>query len=63
MPKRIKLKIGICVLLDELTGFEEAWKGNAGKHLPGWTGSFTGIDNIGKLALAALKCSLLLLLQ
>ncbi|KAL3610032.1 hypothetical protein D5086_001052 [Populus alba] len=32
---------------DELTGFEEAWKGNAGKHLPGWTGSFTGIDNIG----------------
>lgn len=59
MPKGIKLKIGICVLLDELTGFEEAWKGNAGKHLPGWT----GIDNIGKLALAALKCSLLLLLQ
>ncbi|KAG5228459.1 glycine-rich family protein [Salix suchowensis] len=32
---------------DELTGFEEAWKGNAGKHLPGWTGSFSGIDNIG----------------
>lgn len=48
------------MLLDELTGFEEAWKGNAGKHLPGWTGSFTGIDNIGKLAL---KCFLLLLLQ
>jgi hypothetical protein len=49
MPKGIKLKIGICVLLDELTGFEEAWKGNAGKHLPGWTGSFTGIDNMGRL--------------
>ncbi|KAL3598957.1 hypothetical protein D5086_006875 [Populus alba] len=32
---------------DELSGFEEAWKGNAGKHLPGWTGSFTGIDNTG----------------
>ncbi|KAL9350102.1 hypothetical protein Peur_057357 [Populus x canadensis] len=32
---------------DELSGFEEAWKGNAGKHLPGWTGSFTGIDNMG----------------
>ena len=44
-----KLKLGIFVLQDELSGFEEAWKGNAGKHLPGWTGSFTGIDNMGKL--------------
>ncbi|CAK7355766.1 unnamed protein product [Dovyalis caffra] len=32
---------------DELTGFEEAWRGSAGKHLPGSTGSFTGIDNLG----------------
>ncbi|KAJ6695598.1 MYELOID LEUKEMIA FACTOR [Salix koriyanagi] len=32
---------------DELSGFEEAWKGHAGKNFPGWTGSFTGIDNMG----------------
>ncbi|KAK3038493.1 hypothetical protein RJ639_029791 [Escallonia herrerae] len=25
---------------DELVGFEEAWKGNARKHLPGWTDGF-----------------------
>lgn len=37
------------MLLDELSGFEEAWKGHAGKNFPGWTGSFTGIDNMGKL--------------
>lgn len=28
-----------CVL-DELVGFEEAWKENAGKHLPGWSEGF-----------------------
>uniref|UniRef100_A0ACD5ZPG0 Uncharacterized protein n=1 Tax=Avena sativa TaxID=4498 RepID=A0ACD5ZPG0_AVESA len=29
---------------DELPGFEESWKGNAGQHLPGWTQS-AGISN------------------
>ncbi|XWS49812.1 hypothetical protein CRYUN_Cryun12cG0035000 [Craigia yunnanensis] len=32
---------------DELAGFEEAWNGNARKHLPGWSGSFNGRDSIG----------------
>lgn len=25
------------IILGELAGFEEAWEGNARKHLPGWT--------------------------
>lgn len=29
---------------DELAGFEEAWKGNARKYLPGWNGDFRGHD-------------------
>jgi len=29
---------------DELPGFEESWKGNAGQHLPGWTQN-AGISN------------------
>ncbi|WCJ26037.1 hypothetical protein M5689_007886 [Euphorbia peplus] len=29
---------------DELTGFEEAWKGNATKSLPGWSGNLSGHD-------------------
>lgn len=24
-------------LLDDLVGFEDAWRGSARKHLPGWT--------------------------
>ncbi|KAK8676447.1 hypothetical protein V6N13_142021 [Hibiscus sabdariffa] len=32
---------------DELTGFEEAWNGNARKHLPGWSGVYNGHDTIG----------------
>ncbi|KAF3448416.1 hypothetical protein FNV43_RR09129 [Rhamnella rubrinervis] len=32
---------------DELVGFEEAWKGNAQKHLPGWTGNLGGYGNAG----------------
>ncbi|KAK9277285.1 hypothetical protein L1049_006825 [Liquidambar formosana] len=32
---------------DELTGFEEAWKGNARKHLPGWSERFGDHDNMG----------------
>ncbi|XP_062074114.1 uncharacterized protein LOC133778260 [Humulus lupulus] len=34
---------------DEISGFEEAWKGKAQKHLPGWTGNFDGygIENTG----------------
>ncbi|KAJ4952960.1 hypothetical protein NE237_029792 [Protea cynaroides] len=32
---------------DELAGFEEAWTGNAGKHLPGWSGEFNMPANIG----------------
>ncbi|KAK9277327.1 hypothetical protein L1049_006868 [Liquidambar formosana] len=31
---------------DELTGFEEAWKGNARKHLPGWSERFGDQDNM-----------------
>ncbi|KAL4280491.1 hypothetical protein GQ457_03G020380 [Hibiscus cannabinus] len=32
---------------DELTGFEEAWNGNARKHLPGWSGVYNTHDTIG----------------
>ena len=39
---------------DEIAGFEEAWNGNARKHLPGWSGSFNGHDTIGKICLATL---------
>ncbi|KAJ7952446.1 Myeloid leukemia factor 1 [Quillaja saponaria] len=32
---------------DELTGFEEAWKGNAPKHLPGLSIGFNGSGSFG----------------
>nr|XP_043634474.1 uncharacterized protein LOC122605577 [Erigeron canadensis] len=32
---------------DELGGFEEAWKGEARKHLPGWTGGVSTHEVIG----------------
>lgn len=32
---------------NELSGFEEAWQGNAKKYLPGWNERFNGLDNIG----------------
>ncbi|XP_043694668.1 uncharacterized protein LOC122645425 [Telopea speciosissima] len=32
---------------DELAGFEESWKGNAIKHLPGWSDGFNMHANIG----------------
>ncbi|XVF13286.1 hypothetical protein REPUB_Repub08aG0195800 [Reevesia pubescens] len=32
---------------DELDGFEEAWNGNARKHLRGWSGGVNGHDSIG----------------
>ncbi|GMH09490.1 hypothetical protein Nepgr_011331 [Nepenthes gracilis] len=32
---------------DELTGFEETWKRNAGKHLPGWRERLEGHSNFG----------------
>ncbi|GMH29825.1 hypothetical protein Nepgr_031668 [Nepenthes gracilis] len=32
---------------DELTGFEEAWKGKARKHFPGWDQRLLGHDNFG----------------
>ncbi|KAL7160298.1 hypothetical protein ABFS83_01G084400 [Erythranthe nasuta] len=32
---------------DELGGFEEAWKGNARKHLHGWNGEFASQDVLG----------------
>ncbi|KAL5541053.1 hypothetical protein UlMin_042626 [Ulmus minor] len=32
---------------DELPVFEEAWNGNAQKHLPGWTGNLSGYGNAG----------------
>ncbi|XVE64995.1 hypothetical protein DITRI_Ditri07aG0146200 [Diplodiscus trichospermus] len=39
---------------DELDGFEEAWNGNASKHLHGWSGSFIGHDSTGKICLTTL---------
>lgn len=33
--------------LDELDGFEEAWKGTAQKHFPGWSGNFSGLESAG----------------
>lgn len=33
--------------LDELSGFEKAWQGNAQKHLPGLTGNLNGYVNTG----------------
>ncbi|XXG67356.1 hypothetical protein AAC387_Pa06g0722 [Persea americana] len=30
---------------DELAGFEDVWKGNAEKHLPGWGGGFDMLNN------------------
>lgn len=38
-------------ILDELVGFEEAWKGKAQKQLPGWTGNVGVYGNAGKLFL------------
>ena len=37
--------------IDELAGFEESWKGNAGHHLPGWNQNAgpPNSDNSGKL--------------
>ncbi|PON92903.1 Myeloid leukemia factor [Trema orientale] len=32
---------------DELSGFEEAWKGSARKHLPGLTGNLSGYGDTG----------------
>jgi myeloid leukemia factor 1 len=32
---------------DELVGFDEAWKGNARKHIPGWSGEFATRGVIG----------------
>lgn len=34
----------IFLYTDELPGFEESWKGNAGQHLPGWNQN-AGISN------------------
>nr|XP_027106434.1 uncharacterized protein LOC113726764 isoform X2 [Coffea arabica] len=30
---------------DELKGFEENWKNNADKHLPGWSSGFNKLEN------------------
>ncbi|CAM0912612.1 unnamed protein product [Alopecurus aequalis] len=40
---------------DELPGFEESWKGNAGQHLPSWTqnSSISNGDNFGNTYPAA----------
>jgi len=38
---------------DELSGFEEAWNGNAKKHMPGLAGNFIGHNNMGKSNLAS----------
>nr|XP_043621665.1 uncharacterized protein LOC122593335 [Erigeron canadensis] len=32
---------------DELNGFEENWKVNADKHLPGWNDGFSSLENAG----------------
>ena len=36
---------------DELSGFEEAWKGNARKHLPGWNEGLNMHDGMDKFAI------------
>ena len=35
--------------LDELGGFEENWKVNADKHIPGWNDGFSSLENAGIL--------------
>ncbi|KAJ9560195.1 hypothetical protein OSB04_005355 [Centaurea solstitialis] len=32
---------------DELDGFEETWKVNADKHIPGWNDGFKSLENSG----------------
>ncbi|GKB78441.1 40S ribosomal protein S13 [Tanacetum coccineum] len=34
---------------DELDGFEENWKVNADKHIPGWNDGFSSLENAGLL--------------
>lgn len=38
-------------ILDELSGFEDAWKGTAKKHFPGLADKFGGYENIGEFIL------------
>lgn len=38
----------LCWLLDELAGFEQAWKGNSEKHFPAWDDGSTFNDAAGK---------------
>lgn len=38
----------IIVCVDELAGFEEAWKDNVGKRLPSLSGSVNMHDYMGK---------------
>lgn len=35
--------------LDELGDFEQNWKANADKHLPGWDKGFNLLENQGRL--------------
>lgn len=40
---------------DELTGFEQAWEGSAGRHLPGWRQSLEGGNNTGNSELGQMN--------
>ena len=35
----------MCCAIDDLAGFEEAWKGKARQHLPGWNPGLDMLDN------------------
>ena len=51
--RRNNQKLWIGKYSDELVGFEDAWKGNAQKHMPGWSEDLIGYGNIS-LALDAI---------
>lgn len=37
----------VTCMIDELSGFNEAWNGSARNHMPGSTGNFIGHNNMG----------------
>lgn len=37
-----------CCILDELSGFEQAWKGAAQKHMPGLNDQFASYETLGE---------------
>lgn len=39
------------ILSDELTGFEDAWRGNVERHFPGWSDGSNFFGDAGNLCL------------